>query len=54
MPQYEFTCLTCKKKFSVVLSISQYEKRKFKCPKCGSTKVEQRWAAFYAIASKKS
>jgi len=46
--------LTCKKKFSVVLSISQYEKRKFKCPKSGSKKVEQRWTAVYAITSKKS
>ncbi len=54
MPQYEFTCLACKKKFSLVLSISQYEKRKFKCPRCGSKKLEQRWATVYAITSKKS
>jgi len=52
MPQYEFLCLACKKKFSLVLSVSQ--NRKFKCPKCGSKWLEQRWAAVYAITSKKS
>ncbi len=48
MPQYEFLCSACKKKFSVVLTISEYEKAKIKCPKCGSKKLEQRWASFYA------
>ncbi len=54
MPRYEFSCLACKKKFSVFLTVSEYEKGKIKCPKCGSKKVEQRWAAFYAVTSKKS
>lgn len=54
MPQYEFACLACKKKFSLVLTVSQYEKRKLKCPRCASKKLEQRWAAVYAITSKKS
>jgi len=54
VPQYEFLCSACKKKFSVVLTISEYEKAKIKCPKCGSRNTEQRWAAFYAVTSKKS
>ncbi len=54
MPQYEFICSACKKKFSLLLTVSEYEKAKFKCPKCRSKKVEQRWAAFYAVTSKKS
>jgi putative FmdB family regulatory protein len=54
MPQYEFLCLACKEKFSLVLTLSEYEKREIKCTKCGSKKVEQRWAAFYAVTSKKS
>jgi putative FmdB family regulatory protein len=54
MPQYEFQCLACKKKFSLVLTLAEYEKGRFSCPKCGSTKVEQQWAAFYATTSKKS
>jgi putative FmdB family regulatory protein len=53
MLQYEFVCLACKKRFSLVLTLSEYEKREIKCPKCGSKKVEQCWAAFYAVSSKK-
>jgi hypothetical protein len=36
------------------MSIAEYEKKKVKCPKCGSRKVEQQPAAFYAVTSKKS
>lgn len=54
MPQYEYLCLDCKKKFTVVLTLAEYEKGKVKCPKCDSPKVEQQWAAFYASTSKKS
>jgi putative FmdB family regulatory protein len=54
MPHYEFLCLACHKKFSLILSLAEYEKGKFKCSICGSTKVEQQWAAFFATTSKKS
>jgi putative FmdB family regulatory protein len=54
MPQYEYLCKSCEKKFSTVLTIAEYEKSKVKCPKCGGTKVEQQWAAFFATTSKKS
>jgi putative FmdB family regulatory protein len=54
MPHYEYLCTQCNKKFSVVLTIEEHEKGKVKCPKCGGTKVEQQWAAFYATTSKKS
>jgi putative FmdB family regulatory protein len=54
MPQYEFLCLTCKKKFSVILTVAEYEKGEIACPKCGSKKVEQQWAAFFAVTGKKS
>jgi putative FmdB family regulatory protein len=54
MPVYDFRCGNCKKKFSQTMSISEYEKKKVKCPKCGSRKVEQQLAAFYAVTSKKS
>jgi putative FmdB family regulatory protein len=53
MPQYEFVCSACQKRFSLVLTLSEWEKREIKCPKCGSKKVEQCWAAFYAVTSKK-
>jgi putative FmdB family regulatory protein len=54
MPQYEFLCQDCYKKFSLVLSLSEYEKGGFKCPHCGSKNVQQQWAAFYAVTGKKS
>ena len=54
MPQYNFLCRACKKEFSKILTISEYEKGKIVCPHCNSKDVEQRWAAFYAVTSKKS
>ena len=54
MPQYSFFCQACEKPFSKVLTLAAYEKGGITCPHCGSTKIEQRWAAFYAVTSKKS
>jgi putative FmdB family regulatory protein len=54
MPQYEYLCNGCGKKFSLIQTIEEHDKGKVKCPKCGGTKVEQQWAAFYATTSKKS
>jgi putative FmdB family regulatory protein len=54
MPQYEYLCSPCGKKFSTILTIAEHDQGKVKCPKCGSTKVEQQWAAFFATTSKKS
>lgn len=54
MPEYSFYCQACEKLFSKVLTLAEYEKGGVTCPHCGSTKVEQRWAAFYAVTSKKS
>jgi putative FmdB family regulatory protein len=54
MPQYEYLCRACNKKFSLVLTLAEHEKGKVKCPKCSRTEVEQQWAAFYTTTSKKS
>jgi len=54
MPNYEFFCHVCKKMFSQILTIAAHEKAKIACPHCGSHKIEQRWAAFSVITSKKS
>ena len=54
MPHYEFFCRDCKKLFTKILSLADYEKGRVMCPKCGSKKVEQRWSAFTVITSKKS
>lgn len=54
VPQYEFFCHSCKRIFAKLLTIAEYEKQEIVCPKCGSKDVEQKWAPFYAITSKKS
>jgi len=54
MPHYEFFCHACKKVFSKILSLEEYEEGEAICPRCGSKDVEQTWSAFYAITSKKS
>lgn len=54
MPHYEFFCHNCKKLFSQILSLVDYEEGEVLCPHCGSKEVEQRWSAFSAITSRKS
>ena len=54
MPTYEFMCQKCEKQFSVNISISDYEKKKYKCPECGSKKVKQLITGFQTVTSRKS
>jgi putative FmdB family regulatory protein len=54
MPLYEYTCNDCKKDFSRVLTLKEYEAGQVECPACKSKNVEQRPATFYAVTSKKS
>jgi len=54
MPLYEYVCNDCKKEFSRVLTLKEYEAGQFVCPHCQSKNVEQRPATFYAVTSKKS
>ncbi len=54
MPHYDYRCLECKKKFSLVLSIKDHDAGKAKCPKCGGKKVEQQITLFQAKTSRKS
>ena len=53
MPVYDYICHDCNKPFEVILTLSEHDKA-VKCPKCGSTRVEQEVAAFYAVTEKKS
>jgi putative FmdB family regulatory protein len=54
MPRYEFMCETCRKPFELIMTISEREKAKPKCPTCKGTKVTQQFAGFMAQTSKKS
>ncbi|MFB3920260.1 MAG: FmdB family zinc ribbon protein [Terriglobia bacterium] len=54
MPSYEFVCKECKKTFTLTMTLEEYDRKRFACPKCKSKKVEQKLAAFFAVTSKKS
>ena len=54
MPTYDFKCEKCNKKFTLIISLSEYEKKKFRCPKCKSTRVKQQISSFQTVTSKKS
>ncbi len=54
MPTYDYLCEKCKNGFSLVLSISEHDKKKVRCPKCKSTRVKQQISSFQAVTSKKS
>jgi putative FmdB family regulatory protein len=54
MPSYEYLCKECKKTFTIIMTLAEYEKGQVTCPKCKSKKVEQQAAAFFAVTSKKS
>jgi putative FmdB family regulatory protein len=54
MPQYEYACKECKKTFSLIMTLAEYDKGKVACPKCKSKKVEQKFVAFFTVTSKKS
>lgn len=54
MPTYEYKCLNCKKVFTLIMSISEYEKGAVKCPKCGKGRVKQQITEFMVQTSRKS
>ena len=54
MPRYEFLCEKCKKPFELMMTISEREKAKPKCPQCKGTKVVPQLGGFMAQTSKKS
>ena len=54
MPVYEFICQKCDKDFTLVLSLSEYEKKDFTCPKCKSKEVKRQLSSFQTITTKKS
>jgi putative FmdB family regulatory protein len=54
MPTYEFKCLNCKNKFQITESITKYDSKKIKCPKCGKGKLERIYSGVYVQTSSKS
>jgi putative FmdB family regulatory protein len=54
MPTYDFMCEKCSKPFTVLVSLAEYEKGRFRCPGCKSTRVRQQITPFTVNTSKKS
>ena len=54
MPTYEFKCDKCNNEYTLRLSLKEYEKKKYACPKCKSKKVTQQISSFQTITSSKS
>jgi putative FmdB family regulatory protein len=54
MPSYDFKCEKCNKKFTLNLTIREYETTKFRCPKCKSVRVKQQITPFQTVTGKKS
>lgn len=42
MPNYEYRCLHCRRRFEVYLSYQEYGKRIVRCPHCSSEQVQRR------------
>lgn len=54
MPLYDYRCLSCKKTFTVTLSMKEHDKAAVTCPGCKGRKVEQQISAFIAKTDSKS
>ena len=54
MPTYDYACSKCRHRFTLSMSVKQYETKRVQCPKCKSRQVEQQWRPFYVVTSKKS
>ena len=54
MPIYDYRCKKCNNEFSVVMTISEHEKKRPSCSSCGSKSLEQKITSFNVQTSKKS
>jgi len=53
MPTYEYRCEKCGEVFSLILTISEHEKKQ-RCPKCKSQKVVQLLSVFTPKTTRKA
>ncbi len=51
---YDFRCSGCKKKFSLTMGIAERSRKRIKCPKCASQKVDPVSSKFFAKPSRKA
>ncbi len=54
MPEYEYRCSECGKKFTVRETFAEHGHKQVKCPKCESPKAERVLSEVFAKTAKKS
>ena len=54
MPYYDYRCSQCRRKFTLKHTFEEHGRKRAKCPKCGTQKVERVIGAVFAKTSKKS
>ena len=54
MPLYEYECHGCGNRFTETLPISEAERRKVRCPKCGGEQTDQVIGAAFVATSRKT
>ncbi len=54
MPNYDFRCLNCKRRFTVFLSYSEYGQKSVHCPHCSSDQVQRRIGRIRVARSEES
>jgi putative FmdB family regulatory protein len=54
MPTYEYQCKECGQRFDQVLTISEHDKHKPRCPQCKSENVEPVFSSLFVKTSRKS
>jgi len=42
MPNYEFRCLNCRRRFDIFMKYDEYGKNPIICPRCGSSDVQRK------------
>jgi len=54
VPYYDYRCGQCRSKFTVKQTFEEHGRKKVKCPKCGTQKVDRLIGEVFTKTSKKS
>ena len=54
MPIYQYRCLSCKKRFEIFLTYSEYGQKPIACPHCASQQVQRRIGRIRVARSEES
>jgi putative FmdB family regulatory protein len=54
VPNYEYICQQCRKRFSIFISYKEYDSKKIHCPHCSSENVQRRINRIRVLRSNES